>query len=110
MKSSPQDFKIGEVFHYRNQMWKCTDIGTRTITVICLSEVWVTRTRANTHVKERVRLEPSQIGPNRFDGPPYSVPELVFDERAFKSCVSDVDWQQARRILGLGVTSTGTTR
>jgi hypothetical protein len=105
MKSSPKDFKIGEIFHYRNSVWKVTDIGTRTITVISLSEVWVTRSRANTHVKERVRLEPSQFGSNRFNGPPYSVPELVFDERAFESCVSDAEWQEARRILGLGVTS-----
>lgn len=107
MKSSLKDFKIGEVFHYRDQVWKCTDIGTRTISVICLSEVWVTRTKANTHVKERVRLDPSQIGPKHFEGPPYRVQEQVFDESVFKFCVSDVDWQQARRILGLGVGSGG---
>lgn len=109
-KSKPSDFKIGEVFHYQNQMWKCTDIGTRTISVICLSEVWVTRARANTHVKERVRLEPSQIDPKRFEGPPYSVQEQVLDERVFKFCISDEDWQQARRILGLGVTSGGPSK
>ena len=104
-KSKPSDFKIGEVFHYQNHTWKCTDIGTRTISAICLSEVWVTRTRANTHVKERVRLEPSQIDAKRFDGPPYRVQEQIFDDRVFKFCVSDTDWQQARRILGLGVIS-----
>lgn len=107
MKSSVKDFKIGEVFHYQNHTWKCTDIGTRTITVICLTEVWVTRTKANTHVKERVRLESSQISPQRFEGPPYGVQEQVLNEPAFKSCVSDEDWQQARRILGLGVGSDG---
>jgi len=108
-KTSPSDFKIGEIFHYRNQTWKISDIGMRTVVAICLSEVWVTRTRANTGVKERIRLEASQIHPSRFEGPPYSVPEVVFTEDLFSSCVSDADWQQARRILGLGVTSTGST-
>jgi hypothetical protein len=109
-KKVPGDFKIGEVFHFRNQTWKTSDIGTRTITAICLSEVWITRTRANTGVKERVRLESTQIHPSRFEGPPYSVPEVVLSQEVFGSCVSDEDWQQARRILGLGVTSEGGTR
>lgn len=111
-KSKPSDFTIGEIFHYRNQMWKTSDVGMRTIAAICLSEVWVTRTRANTNVKERIRLEPLQIHSSRFDGPPYSVPEVVFSQEsgAFEFCISDEDWQQARRILGLGVTSGGSIR
>lgn len=97
------DFRIGLEFRYREQLWRCTDVGTRTITAICLSEVWVTRAKANTNVKERVRV--TSFDSKRFTGPPYGVPEQVFGESTFAACVPESDWQEARRILGLSVSS-----
>lgn len=60
-----EEFKIGETFFGSAGFeWRCTDIGTRTITAIMLDdnkpEYW-------------------------FNGPPYSVEEKVFDEYEIKS-------------------------
>jgi hypothetical protein len=93
------DFKVGVEFRYRDQTWRCTDVGTRTVTAICLTEVWTTRAIANTGKKERLRL--TTIEPKRFIGPPYGVPEQVIDERALATCVPLGDWEAARRLLGL---------
>jgi hypothetical protein len=93
------DFKIGTDFRYRGALWRCTDVGTRVVAAICLSEVWVTKTKVNTGVKERVRLPSmSQI---HFDGPPYQVGEEVIGEREMAECILQSEWDHARRILGL---------
>lgn len=94
------DFKVGLEFRYRDQTWRCTDVGSRTVIAICITEVWVTRARANTNIKERFKLE--GIEPKRLDGPPYGVAEQVFDERMMSSCIPLADWQAARKVLGLG--------
>jgi hypothetical protein len=101
------DFKIGLEFRYRGERWRVTDIGSRTIAAICLTEVWTTRSKANTNIKERVKLTGALIDPKRLSGPPYGVPEQVLGELAFESCVEESSWQEARRILALGVPSRG---
>lgn len=52
------EFRIGLEFYTATKRWRCTDIGTRTIIAIALTapdESW-------------------------YNGPPYAVPEIVFDE------------------------------
>jgi hypothetical protein len=94
------DFKIGLEFRFRDQTWRCTDVGTRTISAICLTETWTTRVHANTGVKEKVKL--AVVDKKFFDGPPYGVSEQVLSEETFASCLPLADWQAARRLLGLG--------
>lgn len=59
------DFAIGEEFRTETGVWRCTDIGTRTIIAINISD----------------RNDPSW-----FNGPPYAVAEIVFDEDDLAGC------------------------
>lgn len=60
------DFKIGKEFTTAEgkHHWRCTDVGTRVIVAIALDH-----------------HEPSWLV-----GPPYAVPEMVFDENDFGGC------------------------
>ncbi len=60
------DFTIGQEFLCGEKCWRCTDKGTRTIVAICLDE----------HPDD----------PSWFDGPPYAVEEIVFDEDDIEGC------------------------
>ena len=60
------DFKIGENFICSEKNWKCTDIGSRIITTICLDD----------HLDDL----------SWFNGPPYAVAEYVFDEYDQPGC------------------------
>lgn len=66
-----EDFHIGQIFSMcTGQVWRCTDIGSRTITAIeiipGMDESW-------------------------FAGPPYAVPEVVFDEIAMRRAYRTVE-------------------
>ena len=56
------DFYIGMEFLTETGTWRCTDIGTRTIVAIKISD---------------------HEDPSWFNGPPYAVQEHVFDENDF---------------------------
>lgn len=59
------DFQIGEPFYTTNGWkWLCTDKGTRVVIAI--------------HVDER--------DASWFNGPPYAVAEVVFDENDMSAC------------------------
>jgi hypothetical protein len=58
------DFQIGMEFFTATGRWRVTDIGTRTIIAIKLD----------------------QSDPRNYNGPPYSIPESVFDEYDFAGC------------------------
>lgn len=65
------DFRIGEVFYAAaGHPWRCTDVGTRTICAISLMD----------HADD----------PSWFNGPPYAVQEMVFDEYDFDGCYNDM--------------------
>lgn len=60
------DVKIGDRFQCGNDVWRCTDIGTRVIIGVKL---------------------PKNVDPDFcFAGPPYSVAEIVFDEDDLQAC------------------------
>lgn len=59
------DFAIGKEFQTAAGIWRCTDIGTRTIVAIKISD----------------RDDPSWL-----NGPPYAVAEMVFDEGDLDGC------------------------
>ncbi len=58
------DFKVGVEFFTETGRWRCTDIGTRVIVA--------------------VRLDKED--PSWYNGPPYAVAEMVFDEYDTEGC------------------------
>lgn len=60
-----KDFYIGLEFFYTDRQWRCTDVGSRVIMAVCLSEY------------------PDDA--SWFNGPPYAVVEHVFDEDTFEN-------------------------
>ncbi len=61
------DFNIGTMFVCGHNIWRCTDVGTRVITAIKISEA--------------VKSDRSWL-----NGPPYAVAEFVFDENDQQPC------------------------
>jgi len=61
-----KDFQLGMRFYCGGKKWQCTDIGSRVITAICLSD--------------------HQEDESWFNGPPYAVAEIVFDEDDQQAC------------------------
>lgn len=59
------DFAISKEFMTASGTWRCTDIGTRTIIAIKVSD---------------------HNDPSWFNGPPYAVVEVVFDEDDLGGC------------------------
>ena len=59
------DFAIGKEFRTETGTWRCTDIGTRTIIAIKVSD---------------------RDDPSWFNGPPYAVADIVFDEDDREGC------------------------
>jgi hypothetical protein len=62
-----KEFLIGQEFYTNSGLWRCTDIGTRVIVAIHLNQ-------------DDVR---------NYNGPPFSIPEHVFDECDIEGCSLD---------------------
>jgi hypothetical protein len=60
-----KDFRVGMEFLCGGGRWRCTDVGRRTVIAIALD-------RDN--------------DPSWYNGPPYAVAEIVFDEDDLKGC------------------------
>ena len=60
------DFYIGLEFYSGDKLWRCTDVGSRVVIAICLSD----------------HLDDSSW----FNGPPYALAESVFDEHDQEGC------------------------
>ena len=72
------DFKVGMNFLCGDRLWRCTDIGTRVITAIRIDAV---------HLSGGETLNQSQAeAAGWFNGPPYAVAEVVFDEYDLEGC------------------------
>lgn len=61
-----EDFSVGCEFLCGEKRWRCTDVGTRIVAAVCLSD----------HADD----------PSWYNGPPYAVAETVFDEYDFDAC------------------------
>ena len=66
-----EEFKIGLEFHCGEKRWRCSDIGTRIIAAICVSDY--------------------EQDPSWLNGPPYACVESVFDEYDLPSCTLEPD-------------------
>jgi hypothetical protein len=62
-----EEFQIGEEFWCGDKKWLCTDIGTRVISAVCVTD--------------------HQDDPSWLNGPPYACAESIFDEYDQDGCV-----------------------
>jgi hypothetical protein len=76
------DFSIGLEFISGERRWRCTDVGTRTIAAVCLSD----------HPDDE----------SWYNGPPYAVAESVFDEYDLEGCSLPETGEADRETPGAG--------
>ena len=76
------EFKIGGTFQCGGGLWRCTDIGTRTIVAIRVDRVEIGGSTALRRTLSGVKAEAE----GWFRGPPYAVAESVFDENDIEGC------------------------
>jgi hypothetical protein len=77
------DFIIGQEFLCGGKRWRCTDVGTRVIVAICVSEITITSEYAA--MTQTVSKEEAETQ-GWFNGPPYAVEEIVFDQNDMEGC------------------------
>lgn len=80
-----KDFTIDQEFLCGGKRWRCTDVGTRTIVAICLSETNFTRSSDVAEITFTLTYDQAEAD-GWFDGPPYAVEEIVFDENDVEGC------------------------
>lgn len=81
-----EDFRLGIEFWCGGRRWRCTDVGTRVVVGVCLEPheiITVTRdgSTSDTTIARTVTADESWLA-----GPPFAVPEAVFDEYSIEGC------------------------
>lgn len=84
------DFHIGLEFWTGAGRWRCTDVGTRVITAIRVDSVNLVRSEAGVQTPYTLTGEEAEAQ-DWFNGPPYVVAEMVFDEYDMEGCLLDPD-------------------
>ena len=81
------DFSIGLEFLCGDKRWKCTDVGTRVVTAICLDPREMVHSEVDPNDKAK-RVQTRHVSTDHRDlyGPPYGVAESVFDEYDMEAC------------------------
>jgi hypothetical protein len=77
------EFKLGHEFRSGDTVWRCTDIGRRTIAAIRIDRP----TQKSKAGKEQTLTRAEAEAKGWFKGPPYMAAESVFDEDDIKACV-----------------------
>ncbi len=81
------DFSIGLEFRCGDKRWRCTDVGTRVVTAICLEPRDMVRSEVDLKDKtKRIQTTYVSTDPRDLNGPPYGVMESVFDEYDIEAC------------------------
>ncbi len=81
------EFHIGLEFWCGGKRWRCTDLGTRVIVAISLELHEVIEARRSAGAPIAVSERRFVIDqPNWFRGPPFAIPEHVFDEHDLAGC------------------------
>lgn len=75
------DFKIGVEFKCGDQLYRCTDVGSRVVIAIRVDQVNAVAYGQHYTVP---RKDAEKAG--WFNGPPYAVAECVFDEDSLPAC------------------------
>jgi hypothetical protein len=79
------DFWVGRDFTTPGGRWRCTDVGTRTIVAIRIDLI-ETITLVDGHQVRRYLTQDEAELEGWFNGPPYAVNEVVFDEEDLDEC------------------------
>jgi hypothetical protein len=71
------EFVIGRAYTTGHGLWRCTDVGTRTIIAIRIDSAEIVSVLGGQETQSIVdpRRDPSWL-----NGPPYALAEIVFDE------------------------------
>lgn len=81
------DFSIGLEFWCSDKRWRCTDVGTRVVTAICLEPREMVRGEVDPEDKsKRIQTKYVSTDPRDLNGPPYGVAENVFDDYDIEAC------------------------
>ena len=91
------DFRIGGTFWCSGRQWRCTDIGTRAIVAIRIDGVAVDSTDPT---RRRTLTRAAAEAEGWFNGPPYKVAEVVFDEYDQEGCSLEPDSEDPVSELG----------
>lgn len=78
-------FRIGLEFWCSSRHWRCTDIGTRTVIAIRIDSVELVSSKNGVVTRQTLSGADAEAQ-GWFDGPPYGVAEMVFDEDDFEGC------------------------
>jgi len=80
MSMQHREFVVGQAFTTGHGLWRCTDVGTRTVIAIRIDAAEVVAVLGGRETQSVVdpRRDPSWL-----NGPPYAVAEIVFDEYDF---------------------------
>lgn len=79
------DFSIGTEFRCGDRLFRCTDVGSRIVTAIRVDGVEVSTMAEGIVLKSFLAGDKAEEE-GWFNGPPYSVLEMVFDEDDFEGC------------------------
>jgi hypothetical protein len=77
------DFALGTVFWSSDRQWRCTDVATRVIVAIRIDAVEIGGTAPSLR---RILNRQQAEAEGWFNGPPYAVAEVVFDEDDIEGC------------------------
>ena len=81
-----EDFRVGTQFWCGGRRWRCTDLGTRVVVALCLDPHEVGTVTGNARASDTATTRTMVDDASWFAGPPYAVPELVFDEDSISAC------------------------
>lgn len=83
------EFAIGQAFSTGHALWRCTDIGTRTVVAIRLvrAETVTMEVRGGRRGPETRAVVDPRVDTSWLSGPPYALAELVFDEHSLPACL-----------------------
>jgi hypothetical protein len=93
------EFTIGKTFWCGDREWLCTDLGSRTVIAICLDDIKVVKSSAGPEAAETAHLSRADAEAHGwFVGPPYALPETVFDEDDLPACSRDREGEARGKI------------
>jgi hypothetical protein len=81
-----EEFRIGMEFWCGGRRWRCTDVGTRTVVGVCLESHEVVTVTGDVGAGGTTTTRTITTDDSWFAGPPYAVPEEVFDEQSIEGC------------------------
>ena len=85
-----EEFRIGGAFWCGGRQWRSTDVGTRTIAAIRINGVEIGGTSPELR---RTLNQAAAEAEGWFNGPPYAVAEIVFDEYDIEGCSLSTEGQ-----------------